>query len=82
MLGAINFNPVQAVNSLLNPLGLTLSTKQQIISKIAFASLAMLAINNALQKVDGTCTTHCEDRRECIPTRVRVCYYNSPCPEI
>ncbi len=40
----------------------------------------MLAINNVLQKVDGTCHTYCEDVRECVPARARICVAKL-CPE-
>ncbi|MGL5627350.1 MAG: hypothetical protein ACRDDW_07590 [Candidatus Rhabdochlamydia sp.] len=82
MLGAINFNPVQAVNSLLNPLGLTLSTKQQIISKIAFASFAMLAINNVLQNINVNADDcHCRYETKCLWAIKKHCYQECERPE-
>ena len=53
MSAITNFNPVQSVNSLLKPLGLTLSNKQQIINKLALATLAILAVTYGLEMVEG-----------------------------
>ena len=53
MSAITNFNPVKSINSLLQPLGMTLSNKQQIINKLAFATFAILAINYGLTAVDA-----------------------------
>lgn len=50
MSAITNFSPIQSVNSLLKPLGLTISNKQQIITKVA---LAMLVITCGLATVEG-----------------------------
>lgn len=48
MLRTTNFNPIESINARLRPWGFTISTTQQMISKIAFASLAMLTIHDVL----------------------------------
>ncbi|MGL4540429.1 MAG: hypothetical protein ACRCU0_05585 [Candidatus Rhabdochlamydia sp.] len=48
MLGITNFNPIESINARLQPWGFSIATKQQIISKVALASLAMLAIHDVL----------------------------------
>ncbi|MGL4540428.1 MAG: hypothetical protein ACRCU0_05580 [Candidatus Rhabdochlamydia sp.] len=72
MLGITNFNPIGAINARLQPWGFSISTKQQMISKIAFASLAMLAIHDVLSKGNmrveaGECRNGmwCEPKQAC-----------------
>ncbi|MGL4540427.1 MAG: hypothetical protein ACRCU0_05575 [Candidatus Rhabdochlamydia sp.] len=64
MLGITNFNPIESINAKLRPWGFTVSTKQQIISKVALASLAMLAMNSVLStgnmQVEAACREICE----------------------
>lgn len=55
MLAITNFNPIQSINSLLQPLGLTLSNKQQIVNKIALAAFAVLTFSYAPQMADALC---------------------------
>lgn len=58
-----NFNPIHSINSLLQPLGLTLSNKQQVINKIALATLAVLAFSYGPQMVDACDTLACVQSR-------------------
>ncbi|MGL5625889.1 MAG: hypothetical protein ACRDDW_00015 [Candidatus Rhabdochlamydia sp.] len=53
MLGITNFNPIQSINSFLRPLGLAISSKEQIIAKTtmaAFAALTLLQVTDVLGK--------------------------------
>jgi len=50
------FNPIKSINSLIQPLGLAVSNKQQIINKIALASFAMLAFSYVPQAADALCS--------------------------
>jgi hypothetical protein len=72
-----SFNPIESINSLIEPLGLAISNKQQIINKIALAFFAMLAINHAFSTVEGNesfllnrCINKCRWDHDC----VRNCY--------
>ncbi|MGL5263737.1 MAG: hypothetical protein ACRDAI_04060 [Candidatus Rhabdochlamydia sp.] len=67
MLGITNFNPIGAINARLQPWGFSISTKQQMISKIAFASLAMLAIHDVLSKGNWQAEAVCRNGHECYP---------------
>ncbi|MGL5627250.1 MAG: hypothetical protein ACRDDW_07080 [Candidatus Rhabdochlamydia sp.] len=51
MLAAINFNPIKSINSLIQPLGLAVSSKQQIINKIALVTFALIACNQISQEM-------------------------------
>ncbi|MGL4539506.1 MAG: hypothetical protein ACRCU0_00825 [Candidatus Rhabdochlamydia sp.] len=64
MIGITNFNPIQSINSLIQPFGLKVSNKQQIISKVAFASLAILSLSHLLPSVAGD-----RDYRDCVYNR-------------
>ncbi|MGL5263736.1 MAG: hypothetical protein ACRDAI_04055 [Candidatus Rhabdochlamydia sp.] len=83
MLGITNFNPIESINVRLRPLGFTISTRQQIINKVALASLAMLAMNSVLSmgnmQVEATCREICE--RVCLKHET---YWecHGPCIEI
>ena len=61
-----NFNPIKSINSALLPWGLAISNKQQIITKIAVASIAALAINHVLPAVGGEEYTAAYLLRDCI----------------
>lgn len=49
MLTATNFNPIKSINFLIQPLGLAISSKQQIINKIALVTFALIAFNQVSQ---------------------------------
>lgn len=49
MFAAINSNPVKSINSLIQPLGFAVSSKQQIINKIALITFALIAFNQVSQ---------------------------------
>ncbi|MGL4539602.1 MAG: hypothetical protein ACRCU0_01310 [Candidatus Rhabdochlamydia sp.] len=82
MLGITNFNPIKSINSLIQPLGLAVSSNQQIINKIALASVAMLAISFTLPIVEGgelnKCMVACRGMKSCI----NHCYKVLANPEI
>ena len=78
MSAITNFNPIQTINSFLKPLGLAVSSKQQVISKttmIAFAALSLLQVANA-----GGCIQICDAhgqncQRSCVqdePPKIRT----------
>ena len=58
MSAITNFHPIKAINSLLQPLGLAVSNRQQIISKAALAALAMISLNYVLVEAI-TCREAC-----------------------
>lgn len=53
MQAITNFSLIQFMNSLLNPLGFTISYERQIINKVALAAIAMLAVASELSMVEG-----------------------------
>lgn len=53
MIGITNFNPIQSINSLIQPFGLKVSNKQQIINKVALATLAILSVSHLFSTVEG-----------------------------
>jgi hypothetical protein len=53
MLEITSFNPINWVNFLLDPLGLTISNREQVINKLARALFVMLAINHAFSGIEG-----------------------------
>lgn len=57
MSAITNFHPIKAINSLLQPFGLTLSNKQQIINKAALAALAILVVTCGLGMVEAQSST-------------------------
>ena len=80
MLRIASFNPIESINARLKPWGFAVSTKQQMVSKIAFASLSMLTIHEALRTVEGCregvwnnpgaqCHTYGESSIWCEPSR-------------
>ena len=82
MLRIANFNPIESINVRLKPWGFAISTKQQMISKIALASLAMLTINNALlTQVEAACRQICTYEQICEQYETYWTCTN-PCPEI
>jgi hypothetical protein len=53
MLGITNLKPIESINSVLQPLGLKVSNKEQMISKLAWGALATLTICSMLSTVEG-----------------------------
>lgn len=53
MLGITNLKPIESINSVLQPLGLKVSNKEQIISKLAWMTLATLTIYNLVSTVEA-----------------------------
>ena len=74
-----NFHPIKAINSLLQPLGLTLSNKQQVINKVAFAALAMLVVTCGLATVEAQSSTIRDANRAQSATECySICGYINP----
>jgi hypothetical protein len=63
-------SPITWVNSLLNPLGLTISNRKQVINKLARALFVILAINHVLSTEPvitlNRCMVGCRGRKGCI----------------
>ncbi|MGL5263634.1 MAG: hypothetical protein ACRDAI_03530 [Candidatus Rhabdochlamydia sp.] len=64
MIGITNFNPIQSINSLIQPFGLKVSNKQQIINKVALASLAIISLSHLVPAVVGD-----SSYRDCVDNR-------------
>ena len=64
MLTITNLHPIKAIHSLLQPLGLTLSNKQQVINKVAFAALAILVVACRLATVEAQDAPAIEDAKK------------------
>ena len=61
MIGNTNFNLTQSINSFINPMGLSLSNKKQIIAKITTVALAAIFLVGNMPSVMamGECREPC-----------------------
>ena len=53
-----SFSPIQSINSLLQPLGLSVSNKQQVLAKATMVALAALTFNQVMMQTANACN-HC-----------------------
>ncbi len=70
MLEITSFSPINGINFLLDPLGLTISNRQQVVNKLALALFVMLAIDRILSTEPvitlNKCMVGCRGRKSCI----------------
>ena len=65
-----SFSPIQSINSLLQPLGLSVSNKQQVLAKATMVALAALTFNQVMQPARTSPPNRCW-----CPTNNPMCYW-------
>ncbi len=82
MLGNANLNVTQYINSFINPLGLSLSSKKQILAKVTTVALSAILLANTLPLASACSLTAClnacpvsgPEYSKCAQTCISNCY--------
>jgi hypothetical protein len=59
MIGNTNLNVTQSINSFIRPLGISLSSKKQMLAKVTTVALAAIFIAGNLPSVSADCLVDC-----------------------
>jgi len=80
IIGNTSFNPAQTVNSFLKSMGLSLSSKEQVIAKVTTLALGAILVANSLPLASAhrgcwnLCTSRCgKPQNPCFNECMRQC---------